>query len=147
MHFLPVSDSPYFGKNFRLHGKFPQFYLFRKNVSIFIRQNFWWPFFSPIFAVSVPYISSLFLNNYYFPLLLQISLWFRKSYVFLHTFGRFSFLPSLTMMHLYITQCTHWTPLMSCLIITSNKTQLLHFLRPRAYERMIPQPEALDADC
>src|SRR6218665_2763339 len=33
-------------------------------------------------------------------------------YVFFTYFLSFSFLPSLTMMHLCITQCTYWTPLL-----------------------------------
>jgi len=32
---------------------------------------------------------------------------------FTHTLSVFRFLPSLTMMHLCITQCTYWTPLHS----------------------------------
>src|SRR6218665_1373115 len=38
---------------------------------------------------------------------------FRKIYVFFTYFICFSFPPSLTMMHLCITQCTYWTPLLS----------------------------------
>ena len=38
----PISDPPISEKYFRLRGKF---YLFPKNFSIFICQNFWWPFF------------------------------------------------------------------------------------------------------
>src|SRR6218665_525753 len=41
-----------------------------------------------------------------FPLLFKISLCFRKIYVFFTYFICFSFPPSLTMMHLCITQCT-----------------------------------------
>jgi len=61
--------SPNFRKNFRLCGKFSEFYLFPKKFSIFIRQNFWWPFFShrpqiyfefpPIFPVSVHFLPVL----------------------------------------------------------------------------------------
>jgi len=61
--FPPCFRLPsYFRKIFRLSGKFSKFYLFPKYFSIFIRQNFWWPFFShrpqifhfpPIFPVSV----------------------------------------------------------------------------------------------
>ena len=35
---------PYFREIFRLRRKFCKFYLSRKIVSIFIRQNFWWLF-------------------------------------------------------------------------------------------------------
>src|SRR6218665_1618125 len=51
----------------------------------------------------------LFWKIFLFPLLLQISPRFPKIYVFLHTLC-FSFPPTLTMMHLCITQCKYWTP-------------------------------------
>src|SRR6218665_3776369 len=38
--------APIFEKNFRLCGKFSQFYLFPKNFAIFIRQKFLMTFFS-----------------------------------------------------------------------------------------------------
>ena len=65
---------PYFRKIFGLCGNFSKFYVFRKNVSIFIGQNFWWPHrsqisnFPPIFPVS------LFQKNIISPLLWTISL-------------------------------------------------------------------------
>ena len=47
MHFPPcLRFPPYVRTIFRLCGKCSQFYLFPKNFSIFIRQNFWWTFFS-----------------------------------------------------------------------------------------------------
>ena len=52
--------------------KFSKFYLFPKNFSIFIRQNFWWPFLShrlqiynfPLFSL-LQYISSLFRESFH----------------------------------------------------------------------------------
>ena len=107
MHFPPCFRfSPtYFLKNFRLE--------------IFL--NFWWPFFShrpqisnfpPIFPVSVhfpPYFAKIIIS----PLLLQISFPVVEKFTcFLHTLCVFGFPPTLTMMHLCITQCTYWTPLL-----------------------------------
>ena len=60
--FPPVSDFPLFSKIFWLSGKFQKFDLFPKKFPLFIRQNFWRPFFShrpqisdfsPIFPVLV----------------------------------------------------------------------------------------------
>ena len=45
MHSPLFQISPYFRKNFGLRGKLSQFYHFRTNFSIFIRQNFWRPYF------------------------------------------------------------------------------------------------------
>ena len=108
MHFPPVSDSPHFWKIFRLYQKFSKFYLFPKNFSILIRQNFWWPFLvidhkfriSPFFfPVSIHF--PLFRLNYYSPPYLMC----------------ISFPSALTMMHLCITQCTYWTPLSTWIIM------------------------------
>src|SRR6218665_3326325 len=86
----------------------------RKIFSIFIRQNFWLPFFiSPYFPCFGPFppcfakiiIPSPTLTN--FPSVLE------KFTCFLHTFSVFRFPPTLTMMHLYITKCTNWTPLVT----------------------------------
>ena len=47
MHFpLCFKFPPYFREIFRLWRKFSQFCLFPKNFLIFIRRNFWWPFFN-----------------------------------------------------------------------------------------------------
>jgi len=119
MHFPPVSDFPLcLRKIFRLSEFFLQYYLFQKNFFTFIRQNFWWPFFQssttnfefPPFLL-FQYISPLFRENYSFPLLLQI---FPPCFRQIHLlFAYFTciFPPTLTMMHLCITQCTYWTPL------------------------------------
>ena len=66
--------------------------------------------FPPLFSL-FQYISPLFRKNYSFPLLLQISPPVLGKFIcFLHTLHVF-FPPTLTMMHLCITQCTYWTPL------------------------------------
>ena len=110
--------SPLFSKNFLTLWKIVNIYLFPKNFSVFIRQNFWWPFFShrpqmSLYFSCFWYISPLFCENYTFSTLLwQISLpVLGKFTCFLHTFCVFRFPPTLTMMHLCITQCTYWTPL------------------------------------
>src|SRR6218665_1650900 len=58
------------------------------------------------------YISPLFRENYYFPPTLPNFRppVFDKFTCFLHTLRVFRFPPTLTMMHLCITQCTYWTP-------------------------------------
>jgi len=72
MHFPPVSDFPPISEQiFTLRGKCSQFYLFRKKISIFIRQNFSRPslVIHPKFATIPPYFA------------FSIH-WFRKIYVF-----------------------------------------------------------------
>jgi len=54
--------------------------------------------------------------------LFKFPLWFRKIYVFFTYFMYFLFPPSLTMMHLCITQCTYWTPL------NTGPNRGLHFI-------------------
>jgi len=111
--FPPVSDFPHIFDKFSDCGKFKKCYLFPTNFSIFIRQNFWWSFFSH--RPQIPCFST-------FPLC------FAKQILFPPTFDKFppcirksnrlftyfmciSFAPTFTMMHLCITQCTYWTPL------------------------------------
>jgi len=87
MHFPPVSDFP------PIFEKFSKFYRFPKNFLIFIRRNFWWPFF---FSFSFFWSSTtnfeflpLFpcFSTYYFPLLWQIfPPVLHKFTCFLHTF-------------------------------------------------------------
>jgi len=121
MHFQSTLFQifPQFPRNFSDSVEnFHKFYLFRKEISIFIRQNFWWlflvinhkflisPYFRP-FSLSLP-LSKKIIS----PLLLQISplvsLNFRVFYILSVIFVS---LLTLTMMHLCITQCTYWTPL------------------------------------
>ena len=121
--FPPCFRFPsYFRKKFRLCGQFLQFYLFQKNFSIFIRQNFWWPFsvidhkfrISPYFSL-FQYISlPLFRENYSPPYFDKFPPVLEKFTCFLHALCVFRFPPTLTMMHLCITQCTYWTPLRRC---------------------------------
>src|SRR6218665_2191228 len=65
--------------------------------------------FPPSLPLSVHF--PLFRENYYFPLLLKIPPLFKKFTCFLLTFFVFCVPSTLTMMHLCITQCTYWTPL------------------------------------
>jgi len=123
MHFPPCFRfSPYFQKIFRLWTIFkilnvtfsekvfdfhpPEFLIFfshRPKISNFL----------PIFPVSVYF--PLFRENYYFPpTLTNFPPVFEKFTCFLHTLCVFRFLPTLLMMHLCITQCTYWTPLIVC---------------------------------
>ena len=115
---------PVLERNFWLCGKFSQFYLFPKNCSIFIRQNFWRPFFLlvidhkfrfppyfwifPLFSLFPPVSEKLLFS---LPTFTNSPSCFRKIHVFFTCFTCISFPPTLTMMHLCITQCTCWTPL------------------------------------
>ena len=117
--------SPLFHKNVWTFWKiftilpFPEKFL---DFLTFICQNFWWPFFvflvidhkfriSPLFSllqyISPPPVSrKLFFPPYFYkfpPLFYANSPAFYILYVY--------FPPTLTMMHLCITQCTYWTPL------------------------------------
>ena len=107
---------PYFRKMFRLCGKFSE------NFLDFHPTKFLMTFFShrpqisnfPLFSL-FQYISSLFRENYYFPPTFKnVPPVFEILTCFLHTFCVFRFPPTLTMMHLCITQCTYWTPLSTC---------------------------------
>jgi len=105
--FSPVSET-----NFWLRGTFPKFYLFSKISPNFIRQNFWWLIFrfriSSIFSL-FQCISTLF-RKLFFPYCSKFPLFSLNVRVFTY-FLCFSFPPTLTMMHVCITQCTYWTPL------------------------------------
>src|SRR6218665_556523 len=91
-----VSDFPLpvFPKNFSGSVKnFPSFTFSRKISRFFLFH----------------YISPYFVQHYYFPLLLQISsLFLGMEFYILYVYF---VSPTLTMMHLCITQCTYWTPL------------------------------------
>jgi len=91
MHFPMFHLSPCLKKNSDSVKKFPNLTFSLKNFSIFIRQNFFRPFFShwphisnfpPIFAISIHF--PLFRKILNFPLLFQISPGFRKLYVFFY---------------------------------------------------------------
>jgi len=70
---------------------------------------------SPIFAVLVR--SPLFRKKYYFPYFCKFPSDFVKCRCFLHTLCVFRFPSTLTMMHLCITQCTYWTPLLTIVVL------------------------------
>jgi len=110
MHFPPLFQiSPYFRKNFELWRNLSKFYFFPKNFFIFIRRNFWWPFLLVIdHKFRIFPLFSLFPTLTNFPSVLD------KLTCCLHTLPVFRFPPTLTMMHLCITQCTYWTPLLQC---------------------------------
>ena len=113
MQFPLFQISPYFLKLFRLWGKFSQFYLFPR--------NFWWPFFShrpqisnfPIFPISVHLPPTCFAKIIISPYFDKFPPVLDKFTCLLHTLRVFRFPPTLTVMHLCITQCTYWTPLHS----------------------------------
>src|SRR6218665_806208 len=113
----PYFRFPLFSKNFQTLWKifeilpFPEFFF---DFPIFIRRNLVIDHEFRICSLFSPfqYISPLFRENYSFPLLLQISHpVFEKFPCFLHALCVFRFPPTLTMMHLCITQCTYWTSL------------------------------------
>src|SRR6218665_3582228 len=69
------------------------------------------PNFPPIFSL-FQHISFLFRENYYFPYFSKFPpLFYKNSLAFYILSVCFVSLPTLTMMHLCITQCTYWTPL------------------------------------
>ena len=107
--FSPCFRFPSVSENiFGLRGKFSQSYVFRKNFSIFIRQNFWRPFLvidhkfwmSPLFYSLFQHICSPISEIFSFPLLFQISPWFHKIYMSFYIRFVFFVPPTLTMMHL-----------------------------------------------
>ena len=91
--FSPISDFPYFLKIFGLWGQFSQFYLFPKNFLIFIRWNFWWPFFKssttnfefPPYFPCFSIFPTLFRKNYYSPYFDKFPPVLDKFICFLHT--------------------------------------------------------------
>jgi len=92
--FYSASSSPLLLRSKR--SRHSTFYLFPKNFSIFICQNFWWLFFS---RRNFPSTLKNFLPS------------FIKIHLLFTYFMCISFPPTFTMMHLCITQCTYWTPL------------------------------------
>src|SRR6218665_79137 len=97
-----------------------QFYLFPTNFPIFIRKISHELFSlvidhkfrnSSLFSL-FQYISPLFPENYYFPPTLTNIPRFPKIHLLFTCFMCISFPPTFIMMHLCITQCTYWTPLL-----------------------------------
>src|SRR6218665_2023109 len=119
MHFTPVSDFPLFSKNFQTLRKIFTILPFPKKFLDFHPPKFLMTFFNhrpqisnfpPIFAVSVHF--PLFRENYYFPPYFdKFPPVLGKFTCFLHILRAFRVPPTLTLMHLCITQCTYWTPL------------------------------------
>src|SRR6218665_688166 len=122
MHFPPVSDFSPISQKISRSGEFPQFDLSPKKISDFHPPKFLTTFFysltpifnfPPIFPISIhfPPISGNFEFPPYF--------WknfpsdFVKFTFFLHTLRVLFSQHTLPMMHLCITQCTYWTPLLS----------------------------------
>jgi len=130
MHFPPCFRfPPYFRKILRLRGKFPKFYLFREifrfssakisdELFLVIDHKFR---ISPLFFL-FRYISSLFRENYYFPLLPKISTCFPKIHLLFTYFLCISFPPYFDHDAFMHHPCTYWTPLpmvKSCLTLVA----------------------------
>jgi len=116
MHFPLFQMSPCFPQKFQTQWKiFPILPFPRKNfrfssakISDDHRQQIW--NFPPTFVTSIQF--PLFRENYCFtPYFQNVPPVFVKFTCFFTYFVYFSFPPSLTMMHLCITECTYWTPL------------------------------------
>src|SRR6218665_2593379 len=120
MHFPLFQISPLFSKNFQtlwniskmlpFPEKFLDFHLpkFLMTFCLVIEHKFRISPCFPCFGTFPP----LFRENYYFPPTFKNVLpVFEKFTCFLHILCVFRFPPTLTMMHLCITQCTYWTPL------------------------------------
>ena len=100
-----ISDSIENFRNFTFSEKISQFSSTKLLMTFFSHLPQIWNF-PPIFAVSIH--SPYFAGNFSFPLYFsKFPLWFRKIYILCH----FRLPPTLTMMHLCITQCMYWTPL------------------------------------
>ena len=108
MHYPLFQISPYFLKKIALRGKIFPTWPFTKNFLDFNAPKFLMTFFSHWPQIHkcliLPYFRYFttfppFPGKCYFPPTLQIPSWFRKIYVFLHTFLFFVFPPSLTMHH------------------------------------------------
>ena len=99
---FPISQLYLFPKMFRFNP--PKFL-----ITIFsnLLQILNFPLFS-LFQYISPYFAKIII---FFPHFSKFAPYFRKIYVLFSYFMCFSFPPSLTMMHLCITQCTYWTPL------------------------------------
>ena len=103
--FPSVSDSPLFSKKFPTVENFQNFNLsFSRKILDFHPPKFLMTFFLVI--------DHKFCNSPLFSLFQYISPLFRKIHLLFTYFMCISFPPTLTMMHLCITQCTYWTPLL-----------------------------------
>src|SRR6218665_2294838 len=111
MHFPPCFRfRPLFSKNFQTRRKIFTILPFPDKFLDFHPPKFLMTPYFPCFNTFPP----LFCENYYFPLILDKfppTPVLDKFTCFLHALRVFRFPPTLTMMHLCITQCTYWTPL------------------------------------
>ena len=118
MHFPRVSDSSILEKisdsetfsKFFLSPKISRFSSAKISDYFFLSSttNFEFPLYFPCF---IQYISSCFAKIIITPYFEKFPLCFRKIHLLFTYFMCISFPPTLTMMHLCITQCTYWTPL------------------------------------
>src|SRR6218665_1637412 len=117
--FPSVSDFPLFSQNFKTQRKIFTILPFPEKFLHFHSPKFLMTFFShrpqisnfpPIFPVSV-HFPSVSRKLLFPPTLTNFPSVLDKFTCFLHILRVFSFPPTLTMMHLCITQCTYWTPL------------------------------------
>ena len=122
MHFslFQISRTPLF-RIFQSLGKFVP--TFPKNVC-FIHENFWRPFFSRwVWILNFSLLSlKRYISTYFGKFIIspfQIPPDLVKCTCFAY-FSYFSFPPSFTMMHLFITQCTYWKPLLILYIPLAN---------------------------
>ena len=119
---FPPSDSPLFFEQFSYSVEHLLNVTFSRKIFDFHPPKFLMTFFS--FFSHRPQISNFSLFSLFryilppcfakiciSPYLKNFPSVFEKFACVLHTLCVFPFPPSLTMMHLCITQCTHWTPL------------------------------------
>src|SRR6218665_1259501 len=113
MHFPPVSDFPLFSTNFQTLWKIFKILPFPEKFFDFHPPKFLMTFFRispyfPCFSTFPPVSRKLLFRP---PTMKNFPPVFEKFTCFLHILCVFRFPPTLTMMHLCITQCTYWTSL------------------------------------
>jgi len=62
--------------------------------------------------------------------------------VFLHTLRVFCFPPTFTMMHLCITQCTYWTPLLRGALSPATAKEPKGLKKPAERRHIVPGQQA-----
>src|SRR6218665_959612 len=132
MHFPLCFRFPLFSKNFQALWKICKIVPFPKKCFHFHPPKFMMTFLlvvdhklriSSLFSL-FQYISPLFCKNYYFPPTLKnFPLVFQKFTCFFTYFMCISLPPTLTMMHLCITQCTYCTPLIASVNVSSSQAE------------------------
>src|SRR6218665_1267976 len=127
MHFPPVSDFPPISEKFSDFLKFFYNFTFSRKISSLSSAKISDDLFGyrpqisnfpPIFAVSIHFPPLFRQNNSFPPYFYKFPPVLDKFTCFLHTLRVF-FPPTLTSMHLCITQCTYWSPLSITLILGS----------------------------